>query len=494
MSRVRKLGNVGWLAAVLGLGAAVRFASISKSSIWHDEGYTAMISPMSPLEIVARTARDVHPPLYYLALHYWMMLFGTSELALRSLSAVCMLGVVVVVFLIVRELFGEQPARIAALFVSLAPFLVRYSQEARMYAMVAFLLTLATYLLIRARKSGSTIDWVWYGLAIAAALYTHYYAVFMIAAHWLYVATQTDWRRGSTGSSGAGLRDKRWWLANVGALLLFAPWVPVAYAQFRRVQAGFWIGPVGPGTIPSTLSSYMTYGYLNRVVSAHARELLSLGFVALVVATIVYSRKYRGSIFLISVWAFLAPVAVWLLSFKRPIYIDRYFVFASVGFYVLLAVLLFVAWPWEKYARVRLASIVIILASFAIGIYGVYDQANHRMKAVGEAVAEKFRPGDGLIAGELYVFFDFSYYNRTGTTLQLLAPGGVGGYGESSLFYDRADQVVVKNYDSIHPRTGHVWVIGKTGKHDYFTKVPSNWAVLDRVEAGYSVAQEYLVR
>ena len=137
------LGDTSVLWLALAAGAGLRFINITKSSIWHDEGYSLMLAPQSVSQILARTGRDVHPPLYYLSLHFWLELFGHSELAARSLSLACSVGTIVVIFFLMRDLFGPRPARLAALLAAAAPFLIRYAQEARMYAMVAFWLALA---------------------------------------------------------------------------------------------------------------------------------------------------------------------------------------------------------------------------------------------------------------------------------------------------------------------------------------------------------------
>ena len=142
-----------YLAIVIAIGAVARLVYITKADIWHDEGYTMMITGFSPVEIIERTARDVHPPLYYLATHFWQLLFGTSELAARSFSAACGLVTIVLAYLLMRKLFTEGTARLAALFVALGPFAVRYSDEARMYGLAAMLAVAATYVLVRIATS-----------------------------------------------------------------------------------------------------------------------------------------------------------------------------------------------------------------------------------------------------------------------------------------------------------------------------------------------------
>ena len=487
------LADVFVLVTALLAGLAVRMQGITKSSIWHDEGYTMMLAPQHPLQIIARTARDVHPPLHYLTLHYWMRLFGQSEAAARGLSVAFSLATIFVAYLLLRRLFGAYTARFAALLLAGAPFLVRYAQEARMYSMVAFLLTLATYYLVKAQQDGWTPNWYIYAGLMAAAFYTHYFAVFMVAVHWLYVLLSTPKYSRRHQVITQGLWQRHWWLANASIVLLFLPWVPSAYAQFTRVQSAFWIPPVNHLTLPKTVSQFLTYTanlrWLDPQWSLAAAALLAL----LTVLALILNRPRWRNLVLIALMATLAPAAVFMLSAQRPIYIDRYFVFAAVGFYCLLAAII-TNQPWHKVKFLPELSLAGLLVLFGYGILSVHEQSNHQMRIVASQVNQQYQPGDGLVAGELYVYFDFSYYNRTGTTLQLLAPGGVTGFGESSLLYDRSAEIVLKELRQMRPDSGFVWVIGKTGPHDYFDKVPGNWKpVGPKIEAGYSAAQKYQV-
>ncbi|HSX15098.1 MAG TPA: glycosyltransferase family 39 protein [Candidatus Saccharimonadales bacterium] len=469
------------LAGAILVGALLRFINISKASIWHDEGYTMMLAPQSPAQIIARTARDVHPPLYYLSLHYWIRIFGVSELGARSLSAILMLAAIIVGFLLARELFGHRVARLSAVFLALGPFLIRYGQEARMYAMAAFLAVLATYLLVRAQRTNRWWFWASYSLAIAAGLYTHYYFIFIIILHWLYMIAvrQPRW----------GIKRVGWWLANWGSAMLFLPWLPKAYDQFSRVQAAFWIPKANYLTLPSTMAQFLTFTDLGRI----AAILRFSGFVLLMVASIILAlkRKYFPSGALIAGLTFLGPLAVLIVSLgKRPIYVDRYFVFAAVGFYILLAAILYLVAPFERSRMARWAAIFVLLVTFGIGTHNVYAQATHAMGQVGDYVDANYSPGDAIVSGELYTYFDFSYYNHTGSTTLLLAPGGVTGYGETSLLYDRADKIVVASFNQVHPASGYVWVVGKPGHNDDFA-VPASWRLLDDFQAADSEVRHY---
>lgn len=442
-----------------------------------------MLAPMNPTEIIARTARDVHPPLHYLVLHYWMKLFGTSEAAARSLSVILVLATIVIIYLLVKRLFDTKAANLAAIFMAIGPFLVRYSQEARMYALAAFLLAAATLALVLVQESKRTRFWALYVVLMAAGFYTHYYTVFIVVAHWLYMLFA------SHKKSASGLYNPKWWIANVGIVLIFAPWIPFAYAQFTRVQAAFWIPPVGPNTLPATLAQFLTFTSLDSWPLA-LRLGGALAFLA-IVGLAILNYKQKLSVLLLSFYLFTGPVLVFVLSLRRPIYVDRYFVFAAVAFYALVAVIL--AMPWLNRRR-YLQSVLVaaFIGIFSYGISNVYHQANHQMRQIATIVNAQLMPGDEIISGELYTFFDFSHYNRSGQQLRLLAPDGVSGYGESSLIYDRAEQIVVRSLSELRPTSGVVWVIGKTGDKDYFTDIPPYWRpVGPRYEAGYSAAQKY---
>src|SRR3712207_6799470 len=102
-----RISSTAYVAILVLLGLAVRWWNIGKASLWHDEGFTMMLAPMSPVEIVARTMRDTHPPLYYLTLHYWIEIFGTSEEAARAMSMVFLVAAIPVTYLLVKELWNE---------------------------------------------------------------------------------------------------------------------------------------------------------------------------------------------------------------------------------------------------------------------------------------------------------------------------------------------------------------------------------------------------
>ncbi|MEE1886965.1 glycosyltransferase family 39 protein [Pseudomonas carassii] len=125
----------GWLLVCLGialLASAARLYHVPGPVLWLDEAYSVTIAGMSPSQILFHTIRDVHPPFYYLLLHYWIELFGNGLLAVRGLSVLCSSLSVTVAMLIAVQLANRRAALLVGVLFALLPISVRYGQETRM--------------------------------------------------------------------------------------------------------------------------------------------------------------------------------------------------------------------------------------------------------------------------------------------------------------------------------------------------------------------------
>lgn len=143
------------------------------------------------MEIISRTARDVHPPGYYFFAKIWISIFGNSAFAIRSMSVIFSVGIIYLIYRIVENLFGKREASWAAMLIVLSPFMIRFAQEARMYGVVAFFTTLGTYYFIKFVKENDKRILFCYVLSILAAVFTQYYAFFVIIVHWLILIMAT---------------------------------------------------------------------------------------------------------------------------------------------------------------------------------------------------------------------------------------------------------------------------------------------------------------
>jgi mannosyltransferase len=205
--------------AIFLVALVVRSYGLTYHSLWFDEVMSTFWAAKPAGEIWRvglSLAQDKHPPLYYLALHGWTALFGPGDVAARSLGAIIGALAVLPVYGIGKTLGGVRAGAFAALLVALNPFLVWYSQEARMFmpattfALVAMYGTLQTTTckLRMANRRQVLLAICYLLLAICgftAALYTYLFSAFLlpVAGAWVLLgrwvtrkAPGAGWRLG----------------------------------------------------------------------------------------------------------------------------------------------------------------------------------------------------------------------------------------------------------------------------------------------------------
>jgi uncharacterized membrane protein len=251
------------LLIVILLALILRLARLGLQPLWWDEGWSLYFATSAPRSMLELTAVDIHPPFYYLLLHLWIGLFGSGALPVRILSVLVGTVTVPLLFLTGQRLLGDRGGLLAAFLLAISPFHIYYSQEVRMYGLVTLLGLLAFYFAVRWQQAHRGIgSLVGYVLAATTALYTQYYAAFLLLALNLVVLTHLL-RPGSSLPSpqplhqrgrGPGVRVKTapetdpspgsnnllaWLAAQLAVALLFLPWLLYAgdklstYVRFK---------------------------------------------------------------------------------------------------------------------------------------------------------------------------------------------------------------------------------------------------------------------
>jgi mannosyltransferase len=176
------------LAALVVVGATIRFATIASQSYWVDEATTVHEMHLSfGAMLHAVRVDETTPPLYFAVAWLWAKVFGTGEAGLRSLSALLGTAVIPLAYLCGRELVSRGAGLVAAALAALSPFMIWYSQEARAYMLFAALCGASFLFCARAERRPSNRNIAWWGVFSALAVLTHFFAGFLVApeAIWL---------------------------------------------------------------------------------------------------------------------------------------------------------------------------------------------------------------------------------------------------------------------------------------------------------------------
>lgn len=468
-----------WVLVIgLAIFAAIALANATRASIWFDEAFSAYIAQFSYWDILRYTANDVHPPVYYWALKTWSYLFGTTDLALRSLSIFFGAGVITAMFFLTRKLFGRAIAWTSLLFLILSPMLIRYSDEARMYTLAALIVVAATYVMLRAIETKSRKRWVGYGLLVALGMWTHYFTAFVWLAHWAWRATQT-WRKGD----GFKLWWRRfftkdWVVAHVVAVATFFPWLVVMTLQLGGVQAtGFWIGPVSIDTPANYLGNYFYYLEHYEVQGWLAFGMIALLGLVVILLPKVYKRlnsKEKRSFLLIASLSWVPPILLFLTSLPplRPSFVERYLLPAIVFLSVFLAIVLIVGTRRWK-ALFRAIPIVIVVVMMIFGITKVFYYGNFNKntmyhiftKQVVEGIQSKAKPGEPIIAQTPWVFYEAIPYTTFENPIYYLEESLDGEYGSLTMLADQ-DRHKIKDLAAFEKEHPVIWYLGQNSEGD----------------------------
>jgi uncharacterized membrane protein len=205
------------IVAVLLLATALRLANISAQSIWFDEGWSAYAASQPTLSDAAR-ADLTNPPLYYTLLNAAARYFGDSEFALRWISTLFCLLTIAIAYRLTRELYSRRAATYAAILTTFSALLWWASQEARMYTLLALLVTICAWAWQRLLRRPSRGAWLALWVAELALLYSHNTGPITVV--WLNAVTLLAWLAHRSFTRP----DWRVWLA--GQTVVTTLWLP----------------------------------------------------------------------------------------------------------------------------------------------------------------------------------------------------------------------------------------------------------------------------
>jgi len=229
------------LVVILAVAAVLRLVQLGHDSLWIDEVTIAWRSHPHRLLAAVRDAGALEPPASYLVTAPWLQLPISVETAVRLPMALFGVLEVLALYLLARELSRRvSVGLVAALLLAVAPFAVRYSQEARYYVMFSAVHLLSWWLLLRALRRRRTRDWLVLGACNGALLLTHQYAPVVIVVDLVVLAVVAVRERRPGGSQARAL-VRGGGVSLLTAVVIVAPWL--LYSLPTSVSDGTALSP-----------------------------------------------------------------------------------------------------------------------------------------------------------------------------------------------------------------------------------------------------------
>ena len=367
----RRLPDWAISAVPAGLMLLIGAIRITGPGLGWDENATWLASRRFPGQIVelAGNFDGVISP-YYLLMHFWTLVFGDSELALRLPSLLAVAAGIGVSAELGRRLLGPDVGLLAGLFLTLVPQLSRYAQDARAYGFAFLFATLSTLLLYQALQRDTWRRWITYAVVITLLGLAHILGLLVLLGHAAIVLS----RRGPV----------RWLIVTAIAVLPVLPFVYLGLTQ--RSDQLDWIAP-------------MTW----RQVSQAPGAIFGSAAVGLLLTGLALAVRRPGrQVFReLAVLAVAPPAVLLAVSFvTSSLWVPRY-VLVVVPAISLVAAAALRGLKWQA------AAVLVLL----IGVGGpaqvaVRNQNSHMgpdFTLVSTAIRENRQPGDVIV------------YGRTGT-------------------------------------------------------------------------------
>lgn len=365
------------LGAILVFATVLRVVPLGNQYFWYDEQYTQNAVSM-PLSTMFETLiSDVHPPLYYVLVKGWAAVLGTGETALRSFSVLFGVLTVALAFVAMRMWHRRStvPALVAAFVIAINPFLINYSMEARMYSLLAFLLLLATVLLIRSWEHSTVGLRIAYSITLLLIVLTHNFGLIFALVFFAIDA----WHAIKTGKMSV----PRWLLSGYGIVVLgFGSWFPFFIYQITSRLSLGWV-PFAPFTAMATTLHILLLGAPSNVVGVPrpleyrlswlSVDVMSLVLVAsalLVLFSITRKRLWDMRLLLITSLAFVPILFTWGLQLLgTQLYVERYLIGCSVF------IALFFVWALARISP-RILIVALVLYSILVLLIDPYSGRN----------------------------------------------------------------------------------------------------------------------
>ena len=432
-------------------GIFLLFLGITSEGIWYDESYTAAVINHSIINIIKFTANDNHPPLYYILLKIFSLIFGNSLFALRAFSALAIISLAGLGAEPIRKSFGNKAGMIFSFLVFFLPINHSMAHDIRMYTWTCFFVTATAVFAYNSILGNNKIDWFLFGLFSLAAAYSHYYGLLAITGLYFFVFLWVI------------IKDRGKILNFLKIVLLFMflyfPWIFILIAQTSRVSKDFWLWPVSWYSVWVALK----FPFSNKFSEGSSELLVLWGF--LYICFFVFYGIFSGLIkkqhdVKISILALLGYLFTFLggviLSYIiRPLFLDRY-VFTVIGLLTLS-----MAYGINQVKN----KILIFISLWLFLIFAVPEiihiqkiKFNGPMHEVYTFLKDKIKKEDIFLHNDEHPLGTFYYYFPENKHFLYLKPG-FKGYSNYDVFLPQGE--VGSDYSEFLKENSNVWLINR---------------------------------
>jgi mannosyltransferase len=391
-----------FFVAVLFLSLSLRLTHLGTNSLDQDEIFSAILARTRlPGFLWTLSQGEGNMVLYYAILRFWNHI-AQGDAWVRSFSIIPALATLPVLYWIGNRTFGKRVGIIATLLLALNGFHIQYSQSARSYSLLVFLVTLSSFFFLQSVADGSRRNWIRYIATSAIALYAHLFAVFVLAAHWVFLLflprRLAPWRR----------------LVPSTAAIAFLG-LPLGFLVFFRDNDGLsWVPRTTLRSVYSLFASlagkpddFFVLGHSTAMLLFLYLIPVAIGVIALAAPRLLSTGRAEGRYLAFFLSWLLVPILLILgVSTRKPMFIERYLLICLPPFILLAS---------YGISRLRktsvVAALICVIAALTVpGLRSHYEAPREDWKGAAQYLASNQRMGDAAVFFPTYYQSRFDYY------------------------------------------------------------------------------------
>lgn len=387
--------RVALLAGVLFLlNLILKALFLDTVQIGLDEPFTIFHAQMPPGEMIARLTKFNNPPLYELLLHYWIELFGISPGSVRTLPLLFSSLTPVILFLIGNRIDRPFAGLVGALAFTLSREHIYFAHETRVYALFGLLTALSIYFLLGWKQNqGNWRRLIPLVICNTLLIYAHYFGFLVLLAEAVWVLLY--------GREKKGLAIKQFGIGLLLSGISFLPQLPTMLDRFTKTTGEHWVSLAKPASAYNAIAIYSN----QPVTAVIALALLFAG------AVTFFLRKQASDRQIILLLLFFPGCFLLLLlaGFKVPVFLDRYLVFTTIAFFLLLGIS---ADYIGRKPALKLGLAAVMLLALAASTTLKPDKKSQWREVATYIQQERIKPSNVLISPKWSYRAYLYHYNR----------------------------------------------------------------------------------
>lgn len=352
--------------ALLVVGSLFLCIGAFHNNIWFDESFSVGIASFGFQEIWEIDSYDVHPVLFYWALHLVYLIFGANILAYRLFSIAGATALAVLGFTHLRKDFGPLVGIVFSFFVFFTPYIAFMACQIRMYSWVAFTVMLCgvyAYRIARNTLSNNVVPlrwWIVLGLAGLSSAYLQYFgAISAFVINLLLIMALVYAVRKLDIKSNVVKQIASFFICAVIQIALYIPWILVLLGQVGVVSGeNYWAEFVFPDTIRELVTYPLTtlqvvysgwfcdHGLVIQVLLVLALGILFVSLGVLFVSLLKIIKEHetiKGTILSSGLFSLGAYLGLLCVGFVASVLIDSYIMYYRYAFVCIGPLLFFLA-------------------------------------------------------------------------------------------------------------------------------------------------------